>query len=342
MTSAWSEYLQTRGAVVVDGVVQHFGDPDAELAHARDGLALADLSHYGLIAFTGEDAQTFLHSQITNDLRGLREDRAVFAGYCSAKGRLLANFLVFRRGAELFVMLPRSLREGTQKRLALFVLRAKVKLRDASDEWVALGLSGKQATSLVAARFGRAPAALMDAVQGPDGWVVRLGESRFDVFVSPESAPDLWQTWAAQARPVGAPAWDWLTIAAGVPVILPPTQDHFVPQMVNMELLQGVSFQKGCYPGQEIVARSQYLGKLKRRMYLAHVEAQAAAGQELHSPDLPGQACGLVANAAPAPGGGTDLLAVMQVSSHDGGKVHLGSADGPRLVFKPLPYGLDG
>ena len=342
MTSAWSEYLQTRGAVVVDGVVQHFGDPDAELAHARDGQVLADLSHYGLIALAGEDAQTFLHGQITNDLRGLREDKAVFAGYCSAKGRLLANFLVFRRGADILLMLPRSLREGTQKRLTMFVLRAKVKLRDASDEWVALGLSGQGAANLVAARFGQIPSAAMDVVQAPEGWVVRLSESRFDVFVTPDAAPGLWQQWAGQARPVGAPAWDWLTVAAGVPVILPATQDHFVPQMANMELLHGVSFQKGCYPGQEIVARSQYLGKLKRRMYLAHVEAAAQAGEELYSPDLPGQACGMVANAAPAPGGGTDLLAVMQVSSREGGEVHLGSADGPRLDFRALPYGLDG
>lgn len=327
---------------MVDGVVQHFGDPDAELAHARDGLVLADLSHYGLIALAGEDAQTFLHGQITNDLRGLKEDKSVFAGYCSARGRLLANFLVFRRGAELFVMLPRSLCEGTRKRLSLFVLRAKVKLRDASDEWVALGLSGRGAADLLATRFGQAPAARMDVVQGPDGWAVRLGEDRFDVFVTPTAAPGLWQQWAGRARPVGAPAWDWLTVTAGVPVILPATQDHFVPQMANMEVLGGVSFNKGCYPGQEIVARSQYLGKLKRRMYLAHVAARAEAGYELYSPDLPGQACGLVANAAPAPGGGTDLLAVMQVSSRESGEVHLGSADGPRLVFKPLPYGLDG
>jgi folate-binding protein YgfZ len=326
---------------MVDGVVQHFGDPEAELAHARDGLVLADLSHYGLIALSGEDAQTFLHGQITNDLRGLREDKAVFAGYCSAKGRLLANFLVFRRAADLLVMLPRSLREGIQKRLTLFVLRAKVKLRDASDAWVALGLSGAQAAELVAARFGRVPSAPMDVVQGPDGWAVRLGEGRFDVFVTPEAAPGYWQGWAARARPVGAPAWDWLTVAAGVPVILPPTQDHFVPQMANMELLHGVSFQKGCYPGQEIVARSQYLGKLKRRMYLAHVETSAAAGDELYSPELPGQSCGMVVNVAPAPGGGTDLLAVMQVSSRESGEVHLGAPDGPRLAFKPLPYGLD-
>lgn len=340
MIPSWSEYLQTHGAVVLDGVVQHFGDPAAELTHARDALVLADLSHYGLIALTGEDAQTFLHGQITNDLRGLRDERAVFAGYCSAKGRLLADFLVFRRGAELLVMLPRALRETVQKRLAMFVLRARVRLADASDAWVVLGLNGVGADALVRERYGRVPDAPMDVVQAADGWVVRLGESRFDAFVSPQAAPALWQSWTGQARPVGALAWDWLTIRAGVPVILPATQDHFVPQMVNLEVLGGVSFNKGCYPGQEIVARSQYLGKLKRRMYLAHVEAEAAAGAELYSPELPGQSCGLVVNAAPAPEGGTDVLAVMQVSSHEAGEVRLGSPDGPRLAFAQLPYEL--
>lgn len=341
MTSTWSEYLQTQGATLQDGAVLDFGDPAAELAAARGGLVLADLSHYGLIGLTGEDAQIFLHGQITNDLRTLKADKAVFAGYCSAKGRLLANFLIFRRADDILLMLPHSLVEAIQQRLRMFVLRARVRLRDASGEWVALGLAGPQAAEMVAERFGQAPAAPMQVVQAADGWAVRLGEQRFDVFVMPQAAPALWQQWAGRARPVGAPAWDWLTVTAGVPVILPPTQDQFIPQMVNMELLDGVSFQKGCYPGQEIVARTQYLGKLKRRMYLAHVAAQAAAGQELFSPELARQPCGTVVNAAPAPGGGSDLLAVILVSSQQAGEVHLGATDGPRLEFRPLPYRLE-
>ncbi len=340
MIPAWSEYLQTQGAVVDGGAVRHFGDPSAELSAARDSLVLADLSHYGLIGFAGEEAQTFLHGQITNDLRGLRQSDAVFAGYCSAKGRLLANFLIFKRGGELLLMLPGSLREAIQKRLTMFVLRAKVKVRDATDEWIALGLAGPGASTAVARQFGSAPPAMLGVVQQETGWAVRLSDERFDLFIRPETAIAVWQALAGQARPVGTPVWDWLTVNAGVPVILPATQDHFVPQMANMEMLHGVSFQKGCYPGQEIVARSQYLGKLKRRMYLAHVDAEAAPGDELYSPELGTQSCGMVANAAPAPGGGTDLLAVMQVGSHDGGEVHLGSADGPRLTFRELPYSL--
>ncbi len=338
MISAWSEYLQTQGATISDGAVGHFGDAAGELAAARDGLVLADLSHYGLLALSGEDAVGFLHGQVTNELRGQSPDKAVFAGYCTAKGRLLANFLAFRRGGDLLLLLPAALSEIIRRRLAMFVLRAKVQLRDASAEWVALGLAGPGAADLVAERFGAAPADVMGVVHDEKSWAVRLGESRFDLFVSPAAAPELWQTLAARARPVGTPAWDWLTVEAGVPIILPATQDQFVPQMVNMEALQGISFQKGCYPGQEIVARSKYLGKLKRRMYLAHVEAAAAPGDALYSPALPDQACGMVANAAPSPAGGSDLLAVVMDSGYESGQVHLGATDGPRLRFRDLPY----
>ena len=136
------------------------------------------------------------------------------------------------------------------------------------------------------------------------------------------------------------PVWDWLEIRAGIPVITAATQEAFVPQMVNLELLGGVSFQKGCYPGQEIVARSQYLGKLKRRMYLAHTDRDVApgAGTQLYSRDLDGQPSGMVVSAAPAPGGGFDLLAVIQTTSADVHPIHLGTPDGPVLALEPLPY----
>ncbi len=340
MISTWSEYLQTQGAVLKDGVVSDFGHPADELTAARDGLVIADLSTYGIIAFSGEDAQTFLHGQITNDLNGLTQDQAVFAGYCSAKGRLLANFLVVRHAGDLLVLLPQSIRETVQKRLAMFVLRAKVQLRDASPEWVVLGLSGPGAGRLLETALGSVPTHVFGVAQSSKATVVRLGDERYDILVDPETAPSLWQTLAADANPVGARVWDWIMVNAGVPTILPATQDQFVPQMANMEVLHGISFQKGCYPGQEIVARSQYLGKLKRRMYLAHTEAGTEPGAELYSPDLPGQPCGTVANACPAPGGGTDLLAVMQTSCYEGGEVHLGDAQGARLDFRRLPYAL--
>lgn len=341
MNSTWNTYLQDRGARLVDGVVHDFGDAAAERLAARDSLVLADLSHWGLIGFSGEEAQTFLHGQVTNDLRNLAPERAVFAGYCSAKGRMLANFLVFRRGGDILLMLPEATRESVQKRLSMFILRSKVKARDAGAEWVRLGLSGAGAGELLAETLGLKPGHnLMAVAHGDDAFAVRLGDARFDLFVAPDRAESAWAALSAKARPVGSPAWDWLMVAGGIPAILPETQDQFVPQMANMVELGGVSFQKGCYPGQEIVARSQYLGKQKRRMYLAHVAAEAKPGEAVYSTDLSGQVTGMVVNAAPAPEGGSDLIAVMQISSYESGDVRLGAADGPALGFRPLPYPL--
>ena len=340
MQQDWSDFLKEQGAAIEQGAVAHFGAPQEELHTARDGLVVADLSYYGLIAFSGEEAQGFLHSQVTNDLRTLAPETALFAGHCTAKGRLLANFLVFKRDADILLMLPEAVRESAQKRLAMFILRAKVKARDAGPEWVRLGLNGIGARETLVNAIGAAPDGMMAVIHTDSAFAVQLGDNRFDLFVQPAHARVVWQALVTEARPVGAAVWDWLMVRAGVPSILPATQDQFVPQMANMDVLHGVSFQKGCYPGQEIVARTQYLGKVKRRAYLAHVEAEAKAGAELYSPDLAGQSCGMVANAAPAPGGGSELLAVILVASFEAGEVRLKGLDGPRLTFEPLPYGL--
>jgi len=341
MTPEWSEYLLTQGARLADGQVAEFGAAHEEVRAAHTGLVVADLSHWGLIGLTGDDAMAFLHGQVTNAVQGMDPGQAVFAGYCSAKGRMLANFLVMRQADGLLLMLPASLRAAIQKRLAMFVLRARVNLRDASDEWVRLGLSGPGAPSLLNETLGLQPGADMLAIaQGPDAFALRLGTERFDLFLRPGIAVEIWQRLVTRARPVGAPAWDSLLVRAGIPTVLPQTQDQYVPQMANMDALFGISFNKGCYPGQEVVARSQYLGQVKRRLYLAHVGAEAtpAPGDDLHTPALPGQSCGSVANVAPAPDGGHDLLAVVRIEGIQADDVRLGSADGPRLAFMPLPY----
>lgn len=339
--TAWIDFLHTQGARHQGGQVSDFGDSAAELAAAKEADVLADLSHFGLLGLSGEDAQTFLHAQITNDLRALTDGKAVFAAHLSAKGRMLANFLVMRRAGELLLLLPESLRENLHKRLAMFILRSRVKLRDAGGEWVRLGINGPHAAALLTQVLGReVPTEGLAMLHTESAFALCLGEGRYDLFVAPDQAPATWTALAARARPVGAPVWDWLLVRAGVPVVLPATQDHFVPQMANMEILGGVSFNKGCYPGQEIVARSQYLGKVKRRLYLAHVEAEARPGDELFAPEPADQAAGLIANAAPAPGGGWDVLAVVLSPSVESGEVRLKSRDGARLEFSPLPYPL--
>jgi len=343
MTTAWQDFLLERGARVEAGAVSHFGDAAAELRAARDGGILAPLAHLGLISCSGEDAQAFLHGQLSNDVKQLTPERSEYAAYCSAKGRMLANFLLWREDQAYCLQLARSLLPAVQKRLAMFVLRAKVKLADASESRPVLGLAGSAAAGALRELFPRLPQRVHELVHDPaNGTLIALPGARFQLVAEADTAKRLWRQLAEVLTPVGAPCWEWLEIRNGLPLITPATQEQFVPQMANMELIGAVSFEKGCYPGQEIVARTQYLGQLKRRMVLAHVAGARPpqAGDELFSSEVDGQASGMVVNAQAAPDGGYDLLAVVQTASIAQGALHFGSADGPILSIQPLPYAL--
>ncbi|MHB1187709.1 CAF17-like 4Fe-4S cluster assembly/insertion protein YgfZ [Thiobacillus sp.] len=340
MIESWKTFLQTQGAAIDHATVLNYGDPATERAAAVDGTIVADLSQLGVIAFRGDEAATFLQGQLTNDVRSLHADGAQWNGYCSPKGRLLGNFLMWRQGEDYCLQLSGDILPGVLKRLSMFILRAKVQGRDASDESVRLVVAGNAAQAAVLAAMGAVPEATMRSATSEAGWVIRVGDDKFVLSIVPERAATVWQVLRQTATPVGAPVWDWLRLNAGIPMIVTATQEQFVPQMVNLEVIGGVSFQKGCYPGQEIVARSQYLGKLKRRMFLAHVDAEAAPGDSLYSADIEGQATGTVVNAAPSPTGGFDVLAVAQVESANTQVLHLKAAGGAALSLKPLPYTL--
>ena len=339
MTSDWTEFLQARGAILDAGIVRHFGDPAAELAATAEGDVVADLSHLGLVGVTGEDAQAFLQAQLSCDIGALRDEAAGLGAYCSPKGRMLANFLVWPEGGGYFLALSRSIVGSTAKRLGMFVLRSKVVLADRTGERFLLGAAGPEAERTVLAVLGTVPASPQGVSRSDGATVIRLAPNRFLVAVVPGRAAPLWAALSSSLRPVGTPCWEWLDISAGIPRVTARTQDEFVPQMANLELLGGVSFQKGCYPGQEVVARTQYLGKAKRRMFLARIEgAEPQPGDPLYSEDLGDQASGMIVNAAPAPDGGHDVLAVVHAPSAAASTVHLGSLSGAPLRFRPLPY----
>jgi len=341
MTFAWQDFLLERGARFETAAVSHFGDPAAELRAARDGGILAPLAHLGLIACSGEDAQAFLHGQFSNDVKQLAPERSEYAAYCSAKGRMLANFLLWREEQAYWLELARSLLPAIQKRLAMFVMRSKVKLVDASESRLILGLAGGAAADALRELFPMLPQEPHQIVRdAANGILIALPGARFQLVAEPEAAKRLWQQLAKALTPVGSACWEWLEIRNGLPLITAATQEQFVPQMANMELIGAVNFHKGCYPGQEIVARTQYLGQLKRRMVLAHVEGSLMPqpGDELFSSALDGQASGMVVNAQAAPDGGYDLLAVIQTASISERAVHFKSAGGPALSFQPLPY----
>lgn len=347
MISSWQDFLTQQGARIADGQVVDFGNAAAELAAAQGGTVLADLSQLGLLAFSGEDTAEFLQSQFTNDVRGLHADGAAWNGYCSPKGRLLSNFLMWKQGADTCLQMSGDIRESVLKRLKMFVLRSKTVGRDATDEKVRLVLAGAATDAALSAAGLPQPAGNMKSASNDAGTSIRIGDGKYVLSIAPENAPAVWAALAKSATPVGTAVWDWLRLSNGIPMITAATQDEFVPQMVNWEALGGVSFQKGCYPGQEIVARTQYLGKLKRRMYLAHVDGgldehnAPKPGDNLYTPDMDGQASGKVVNAAPAPEGGFDVLAVAQIESVAAGQpIHLGSLDGAVLQLKIQPYAL--
>ena len=342
MNKDWQDFLAAQGAQIQDGVVNHFGDAAAERLAARDGTVLCDLSQFGTLRVSGEDAQTLLQNLLSNDIREAGKTRAQLSSLNSPKGRMLATMLVWRAGDDYLLQLPRALCEPIRKKLGMYVLRAKVKITDASDEIVSLGLSGADAQQILHARFGELPQLPLGCIGIEQGSLIRISDTRFQINAAVQQAQMLWAELSTGARPTGSGCWDWLNIRSGIPVILPQTQEQFVAQMANLDLINGVSFKKGCYPGQEIVARTQYLGKLKRRMYLAHIDSDGSpqAGDELFSADMEGQASGMLANAAAAPAGGYDVLAVLQSSSRETQTVHWKSLQGAALQFLPLPYTL--
>jgi folate-binding protein YgfZ len=286
----------------------------------------------------GPDATSFLQGQVTSDVQALAPGSLQLSAWCSPKGRVLANFIVRRIDAEhLELLLPRLLLESVRKRLSMFVLRSKVAIDDAIGQTVRIGIGGPAALQCIAA-VGAAPALHRSAtIDG--GTIAALSGSRFIGFVAPDEAPALWDRLTG-ARAAGFPCWRWLTIRAGVPMILPPTQDQFIPQMINLDALGAISFEKGCYAGQEIVARTRYLGRLKERLALGHADMVPAPGARLYAPAFGDQPCGTVINANAAPGGGGEFLFVAQVTAIAGGLLRLDAVDGPAVSLLPLPYAL--
>ncbi|WP_249931382.1 folate-binding protein [Ramlibacter sp. 2FC] len=294
---------------------------------------VAPLPHLGVIKVEGEDAARFLHGQLTQDFALLGPSEARLAAFCSAKGRMQASFVGFRRGPDqVLLVCSRDVLPATLKRLTMFVLRAKARLSDATAEFQLFGLVGEPAAAL--AGPGSAPWSKTDR-----------GTATVVVLYPAGGQPRaLWLAPAGEAAPEGAALaaglWAWSEVRSGIAWISQPIFEAFVPQMLNYESVDGVNFKKGCYPGQEVVARSQFRGTLKRRAYLAHAEASMAAGQEIFAAADPGQPCGLVAQAAAAPAGGFDAIVSLQISAAETGALRLGAADGPALSLLPLPYSL--
>ena len=293
------------------------------------------LDHLGVIRVSGVDARSFLHAQLTQDVETLSDNETRLAGYCSAKGRLYAIFQIFAVGETVYLITQRELIEPVVKRLRMFVLRAKVVLEDISNELQIQGVVSK--TALTTNQMVAADSAF------------RLGV--LPAYIDGVAYPRELRLAATIEGDVSGAVWDWLEVKAAQPHIERATYEAFVPQMVNLDRIGGVNFKKGCYPGQEVVARSHYLGKLKRRMQLVQLscdDAESArvvamhmpAKTDVHSSLDASQPIGVVVTAAVSllNHSTVDVLVEVSLPMLDGGA--LLSINGHEAVLQPLPYGL--
>lgn len=336
MRAPWSELLEQDPHPADFGFT---GSAELERAAADGGLA-APLPRLGLLHVAGDDAATFLHNQLTQAISDLAADASRLAGWCNAKGRLLALFRVLHTDTGLLLIADRDVIEAALPRLRLFVLRARVALTDLSGEEGVLGLAGPAAEALLAEAAGTPAVAAEGVTRAGDLHVVRLpGEPPVRYLVAAPKAQlgGLWERFSRALTPADEGFWELLDIRAGLPDIRLETRERFVPQMLNLEPLGGISYSKGCYPGQEVVARMHYLGRLKRRMHRLESDgAPPAPGSGLRT--AAGKDAGEVVRAATRPTGGCELLAVLRVEAEQEELL----VDGLPATLLPLPYALPG
>ena len=294
------------------------------------------LPHWGVIQAQGEDAANFLHNQLSNDVLLLPVGQSRLVAFCSAKGRMQASFILVKTAPDtVLLVLSLDLLAQTLKRLSMFVLRAKVKMSDATGQWQLRGLMGDSARAAV----GQAApwqTMIQDGVHAVALYPAVLGESHI-----PRA---LWIAPAGHALPAGAEVptdvWSWSEVMSGVTLVSQPVFEAFVPQMLNYESVGGVNFKKGCYPGQEVVARSQFRGTLKRRTALVQSPVALSAGQDIFTPADPDQPCATVVLCVARPDGqGFDALVSGTTESLQTGW-RVGGSEGEALALLPLPYPL--
>ncbi|WP_297364829.1 folate-binding protein [Thauera sp.] len=347
--TAWIEHLARLGATVGEAAPSvtpsvSFADAASEARAAEDATIAVPLLHLGTIRSQGPDSATFLHNLVSNDVKNMGADTAAWNSFNSPKGRMIASLLVWTEDGGHALALSADILPAFLKKFSMYVLRSKVKLADARAELALIGVAGPQAEAIVQAAGAALPTADMCHMLSAGGLrCIRLGAQRYVLAAATEAAPAVFDALlGAGAVRAGTAAWQLGMIRAGLPLITAATQEEFVAQMLNYELIGGVDFHKGCYPGQEIVARTQYLGKLKKRTYRLALPAgvAATAGTDLYAPDFGEQSAGKLVNLAPNADGSLEALAVIQSSSAEAGEIRVGAPDGPRATLLDLPYAL--
>ena len=342
----WILFLQSQNARFENGRVVDFGSTsNIQQTDARTNF-ISDLSDLGLIQVNGSDARDFLQNQFCNDLREVDDQHSQINAYCNPKGRVLAVMRILRKNDAYLLLLPNELIETIVKRLKMFVLMSDVIISDISDSLIGVGILGVEIQNY----FTRSYFALPDIADGclSEGEIITVKlpgiVPRFVVLAPLPTMKNIWQKMASEYKPMPTDAWTFADIQSGIPQVFSATSAAFVPQMLNLHAIKGLSFSKGCYPGQEVVARMHYLGTLKRRMYLCHVEGQncplpgATLFAENNTDD---QGVGKIVHAAANPQGGCDFLAVMQIKAVESDQIYLDNTKKDKVIFKDLPYSVE-
>lgn len=340
MKPEWKSFLIEQGAEFDGSTLLHFGNPERERRIPPQGAILCDLSHQGLMSATGPDANAFLQGQLSNDINLVSAEHAQISSYSSPKGRAYTTFQIMQRQGVYYLALSSDVLEAVLKRLRMFVMRSKVSLEDARESLVHFGYADPNGEQRLTAALGSCPQQVLDVVQVGNLTIIRQAASvpRFEIYGELDDARQLWNRLNVHAAAVGSATWDYFDIEAGIPKVTAASMEAWVPQMLNLHLIDGISFKKGCFPGQEIVARLKYLGKNKRQLYRIAIDDvhQPAVGASIHNEQ--GEQAGEILNSVLSPSGDhIEALAVLKIAAAEQAL----NLAGAKVRLLPLPYNLE-
>lgn len=280
MNSLWQDFLiQQKAQLDATGAIKHFEFPELERVLIKHGPVMTSLAHHALIQVSGEDAKDFLQGQLSNDIQQLDEEKAQFSAYCDPQGQVLALFLIFKHQDDYFLSFDGTLKEAILKRLTMFVMRSKVTLTDASEQWIRFGFAGQFGDLDIQRRLNtKLKKDLTTTLSQEDGLEsVRIIKvpgpfHRYEIFAPVEQAIKAWNLLKQNGDVTNAFDWRLLNIASGIPEVSQATSGQHIAQFLNLDKINVINFKKGCFPGQEIIARLHYRGKAAKRMLRLHLD----------------------------------------------------------------------
>ena len=347
--TAQVDFLLTQGgrAAVIrnERIVADFGDFSRECDTFDQAACFCDAGDYGLLKISGKDAESFLHNQLSTNIKKLPAGQAQFSLYHTPKGRVIASFFIWRGEEDgvpcFYLLLARDLADIVYKRLAMYVLRAQAAIENLSAANAYLGLCGAEASGAIGAINTSCDAPKAGAVITQQNATMIAAANNLYVIVTPLTRlAEIWAIFVRHVPPAGRYLWRRAWILAGIPTITAATSEELLPYAANGDALGGLDFHKGCYPGQEIIARTRYLGRIKERLYLMRCAEKEvfAAGTPVFGPTFGEQACGMIVNAAADRAGQIMLVSLQTQAQSDA--VHAGRVDGEKLTMLALPYAL--